>query len=288
MRGDLAPGRPRRSPSPPCVDGRRVDGASASRAGGRRRRSRAAARSTSTAPRAFTLTARAIALQSRALRRDARRRSSTARWPRAARCRRRSTVNADVAIAKGSRFAGLRRRGHGARRRHADDGATAAVDLALGASTIALKGSYGTPADTLAYDVDVPRLAELRPLAVRYAKLAAARSARRIAARARHRVRRPGEPGRDRRCARRRRSQWGQRGRRWPRSTRQRSIATGRGPAGPIALSARPIKLDVTATRIVLAQGTLATAKAAVDGTLAQHQATLAATSDGLRPVDVG
>ncbi len=45
-----------------------------------------------------------------------------------------------------------------------------AVDLHLGAASIALTGGFGTAADTLAYAVDVPRLQELRPLLARYAK----------------------------------------------------------------------------------------------------------------------
>ena len=186
-------------------------------------------------------------------------------------------VNADVSIAKGSRFAGLDVTGTA---RGDFTPATAkqlAVDLALGASTIALKGGYGTSADTLAYDVNIPRLAQLRPLALRYAKVAIPDP---LAGSLRARGTVAGDPASPGVTvdARATSLEWGR--------TIQvatldaaGSIGAGRGPEGPIPLSARPVTLDVAATRIVLAQGTLATAKAAVDGTLARHQGTLAATS---------
>jgi translocation and assembly module TamB len=60
------------------------------------------------------------------------------------------------------------------------------------------------------------------------------------------------------------------------------SIAPGRGPSGAMALSERAISATVSATRVSAPQGSLASVKGTLAGTLAQHKATLAATGDGI------
>jgi len=188
-------------------------------------------------------------------------------------------VTFDAAIAKGSRFAGLDASGTA----HAEIAPRTAkhmnVDLVLGASTLAMKGGYGTPADTLTYDVDIPRLAQLRPLAARYAKFTLPDP---LAGSLRARGTVSGDPQRpgltvDARAAS---LEWGKLARAASVDVAA-SIAPG-GAAGPIALSARPIKVEVSAARIVSPQVSLASAKLAVNGTLAQHEASFAAKSEDI------
>ena len=53
-------------------------------------------------------------------------------------------------------------------------GATArdvSIDLRFGTATIALSGAFGTPADRLAFDFDIPRVADWGALLARYAKV---------------------------------------------------------------------------------------------------------------------
>ncbi|MEO8751345.1 MAG: translocation/assembly module TamB domain-containing protein [Casimicrobiaceae bacterium] len=184
-------------------------------------------------------------------------------------------VTADVALAAGSRFAGLAVAGTG--RAHATPGSAKdiAVDLHLGTAKVVLTGAFGTAADTLAYAVDVPRLQDFRALATRYVKAALPEP---IAGALTARGTVTGEP----------RSlgfavtahgealQWGP-------SVRVATVdgtasaAPSAGRAGPIALEARRITLAVTATGVSIAQGAPATMQANVTGSLAKHAATFEA-----------
>ena len=187
-------------------------------------------------------------------------------------------LTADVAIARGSRFAGLDASGTA----HAEIAPRAAkqmnVELALGASTLAVKGGYGTPADTLAYDVDIPKLAQLRPLAARYARFALPDP---LAGSLRARGTVSGDPQRPGVTvdAHATSLEWGTRAQVATLDVAA-SIAPGGGTAGAVALSARPVKIEVNAARIVAPQVSLASAKLGVNGTLAQHEASLAAKSE--------
>ena len=112
-------------------------------------------------------------------------------------------VTGTVTIDPGSRFAGLDVAGTARGTVGLQSAKDLYVDLRVGASTIKITGGYGNATDALAYDVDVPKLAQLRPLAVRYAKVSLPEPAGRIVARARHRERRSREPRDHRRRTRR-------------------------------------------------------------------------------------
>jgi translocation and assembly module TamB len=189
-------------------------------------------------------------------------------------------IDADLTLDKGSKFAGLDVAGTA----HAEVTPTTAkqvaVDLSLGTATVALKGGYGTASDSLAYDVNVPRLAQLRPLAVRYAKFTVADP---IAGSLRARGTISGDPRNPGIAV----DAHGE-GLEWGRSMRvgtldiAGSIAPGRSASGALTLSERPISATVSATRVAAPQGALASVKATLAGTLAQHKATLAATGEDI------
>ena len=272
-----------RSRSPPWSTDRKVDGASACA----RKRAAASFAGSGTLrsrrPRAFTLTARATRSSIRRASSPCRRRSSTARSTRAGRLRRRWPSPPTSTLDKGSRFAGLDVAGNARGALDADDReGRRASTLRLGAATIKVDGGYGTATDTLAYDVDVPRLAELRPLAVRYAKARAARPRRRLAARARHRERvtRASPAIVDRRA--RRRAAVGRLARAATLDV-TRSIAPGASTAsGPLALAARPITATGRATGSRCRRVTLAHVQGdGARGTLAQARGD--ARGDGRR-----
>lgn len=184
------------------------------------------------------------------------------------------TIAGTVGIAKGSKFAGLDAAGtiRGDYARAAVK--SVAADVTLGQSTATLKGGYGTASDTLAYDVNIARLAQLRPLIVRYAKesipdpFAGSLRARGVVSGD------PKAPGVTF-DAHAESFAWG---------TYTAGTIDGKGSLapGPAPFSARAIALSVSATRVVVPQGSLSSAKLTFDGTLAQHRATLAATGDGI------
>ena len=189
-------------------------------------------------------------------------------------------VTGDVALARGSRIAGLEV--YGTARAHATAVAAkdVAVNLHAGTASVALRGSYGAPADTLAFDVDVPRMAELRALLARYAgsalpdPLAGALRAR-------------GSVSGDPRSPGLALDLHGE-GLQWGSALRVATLdvnataASGMSRAGPVALAARPISLTLAAAHVATAPGDLATVRATVTGTLAQHRSTLAATGEGI------
>ena len=188
-------------------------------------------------------------------------------------------VTGTITVDKGSRFAGLDVAGTARGTAGAQSAKDLAVDAHIGAATIKLTGGYGNAADSLAYDVDIPRLAQVRPLAVRYAKVSLPDPLE-GSLRARGSV--SGDPASpavtvDAHGA----------SLRWGRLAQaatldvNASIAAGRVDGKVIALEARPIKANVAATKLVLPQATLANAKVEASGTLADHRATLAATGEG-------
>jgi translocation and assembly module TamB len=188
-------------------------------------------------------------------------------------------VSGSVTVDKGSRLAGLDVAGTARGAVGAQSAKDLAVDAHLGASTIRLAGGYGTAADTLAYDVDVPRLAQLRPLAVRYAKLALPDPLE-GSLRARGSV--SGDPASPAvtLVAHGRALRWG---RTVQAATLDVDASIGAGRIGgrAIPLEARPIKASVAATGLAVPQATLARATIDASGTLADHRATLAAAGDG-------
>lgn len=188
------------------------------------------------------------------------------------------SLEGTIAIDKGSRFAGLdataTARGAIARSSAKD----LSVAATLGTTTLKLSGAFGNPGDTLAYDVDIRKLAQLRPLAARYAKDALPDPLD-GALRARGTV--TGDlasPGVSIE-AHGAELQWGKLARAATLDVKG-SIGAGRGPKGAIAMDARPIALSVAATQLALPQVTLKSAKVDASGTLAEHRATLAVASE--------
>ncbi|MFO1322991.1 MAG: translocation/assembly module TamB domain-containing protein [Burkholderiales bacterium] len=185
---------------------------------------------------------------------------------------------ADVALAKGSKLAGLDVAGKA--HAHASPKAVrdVAASVALGASTVKLDGAFGGPADTMAFDIDVPRLAELRPLLVRYAQVAvpdafggALRTKGKVSGA-------PGAPG-VAMDVHGEKLVWGS-ALRAATLDLAASVGAGQGPAGPIALDRRPLSMKLSASGANAGGNDLAKASAAIAGTLAQHTFTVAASRD--------
>jgi translocation and assembly module TamB len=190
------------------------------------------------------------------------------------------SLDGTVTIDRGSRFAGLDVAGTARGAVTAQAARRLAVDAKIGASTIKVSGGYGSAGDSLAYDVNIPKLAQLRPLAVRYAK-AALPEPLEGSLRARGTV--SGDPASPALSINAHGTSlvWG--------SIAQAatldvdaSIGAGRVGGKAVALQARPIKASVAVTGLVLPQAKIARATVEASGTLANHRATLAAAGEGM------
>jgi len=182
-------------------------------------------------------------------------------------------VTGTVTIDPGSRFAGLDVAGTARGTVGLQSAKDLYVDLRVGASTIKITGGYGNAADALAYDVDVPKLAQLRPLAVRYAKVSLPDPLE-GSLRARGTV--SGDPASpaitvDAHGA----------SLRWGPIAQAATLDVNASIGGGGALNLRPVKASVAATKLVLPQASLARATVDASGTLADHRATLAAAGEG-------
>lgn len=185
-------------------------------------------------------------------------------------------VTGEVTVARGSELAGLalagRARGHVT--------PTAARDMtleaSLGSAKLNASGAFGSPTDALAFAADVPHLEELAPLLARYASVTVpAKSAGALRANGTLR----GDP-----AAPALTLALTARGLQWGDLVRVATLDVDADAPAPLAgksapkLAARPVTLRIAATGVHAAQRDLATVKATVDGTLAQHRATLAFT----------
>ncbi len=189
-------------------------------------------------------------------------------------------VTASVALAAGSRVADTPVSGTAKGRITATTARDVAVDLRIASTTVTLKGGYGTAADALAYAVDVPRMAELQPLAARYAKGA-------LPAKVGGAVRAKGTISGDPRSpgvtidAHGQDLQWGT-ALAAAKLDLAGSVASGIGPSGPIVLESRPVALTMAATGVKTNAWSFAQLKAGVKGTLAQHAGSIEATAEDL------
>ncbi len=192
-------------------------------------------------------------------------------------------VTADVKLAKGSRFAGMAVAGSARAHATPKSAKDVAVDLALGSSRVALTGAFGAATDTLAFDVEIAKLSELKPLLARYADTALPdpvggklHASGKVSGD-------PASPGVTI-TAKGEALQWG-------RQLRARTldlaadVAPGSGAGDAMALTARAITLKLAATGLSLSENELSAAGATVTGTLAQHKATLTATGEGFELV---
>ncbi len=184
-----------------------------------------------------------------------------------------------VTVDKGSRFADLDVAGtaHGAIAR--DAVSDLALHARIGASTVNVTGGYGGARDSLAYDVDIPNVAQLRPLAVRYANIS-------LPDPLAGSLRAKGTVSGDRASpavtvdAHGASLQWGRIARAATLDVNA-SIGAGRIDGRTVAMDARPIKARIDATQLVLPQATVAKANVDASGTLAEHRAAFAAVGDG-------
>jgi translocation and assembly module TamB len=188
-------------------------------------------------------------------------------------------VTGTVTVDKGSRFAGLDVAGTARGTVGTQSAKDLAVDAHIGASTIKVTGGYGGSTDSLAYDVDIPRLSQLRPLAVRYAKLALPEPLD-GSLRARGTVSGDAASPALTVDAHGASLTWGRLAQAATLDVNA-SIGAGRVDGKAIPPDARPIKASIAATKLVLPQATLARATIDASGTLAEHRATLAATGEG-------
>ncbi len=185
-------------------------------------------------------------------------------------------VTADVTVASGSQFAGSPVSGT-ARARVAPNAARdIAVDARVASAAIVLSGAFGKPSDQVTFALDAPRVAHLRPL---LARMAPNRIPELLGGSLRARGSVVGDPRNlgfaiD---AHGESLQWG-RDLRAARIDVKASTAPGTRTSAPGAVDVRPIGLTVTGTGVELPYAKFATLRAEVAGTIAQHQATLAAT----------
>lgn len=186
-------------------------------------------------------------------------------------------VTADVTVAKGSTLAALAVAGRA--RGHVTPDAARDVSVAAkaGSATLTLDGAVGGANDALSFVADLPHVEELAPLLARYAKVAVpAKSAGALHAKGTLR----GDPkapalalalqGRD--------FAWGTLARVATLDAEIDAPAVA-GTAGARALAARPVTIRIAATGVHAMERDLTTVRASVDGTLAQHKATLALTA---------
>lgn len=190
-------------------------------------------------------------------------------------------IAADVAVAAGSKLAGVPVSGALSAAVSRQAIRDAQIDVKLGSAALAARGSAGSAGDRLELAIDAPRLAEIAPL------LPAA-VPRPLAGTLRARITlsglAPDRAGIDL-------TAHGEGLRIGPAlavATLDARIAIAASDAaGPVApAGARSVGGDVAATGIVTPAGTFARARVRADGTLAQHRATLAFTGEDL-DVDV-
>jgi len=185
-------------------------------------------------------------------------------------------ISAEVKVTKGSRFAGLDLAGTAVADIAPGTVRAAKIDVTLGSTRAALAGGYGTPADALTYDIDIGKLAELRPLVARYAP--GVTLPKEVAGSLRARGKVAGDPGAPGVTVEAHGANlvWGE-------TTRAAtvdvtgSLAPGRNSAGPVALTARALSLKVAATKVSGPPGALASLEGGVTGSLELHKATLVA-----------
>ncbi len=189
-------------------------------------------------------------------------------------------VTADVTLAKGSRLADLAVAGRAHGRVTPTSAQDVSVKAGVGSATLALTGGFGAADDVLAFDVDVPHVEELRPLFARYAKVAMPdKSAGALHAKGTARGD-PGAPGVALTLQ--------GRGLQWGTSVRVATLDVDASAPANVAvaaapmLAARPVAVKIAATGVKVPQRNLDTVRATLDGTLAQHKATLSLTGQDL------
>ena len=186
------------------------------------------------------------------------------------------STKADIALAKGSRYAGLPISGslHGTFTRHTI--AQASIDITAASAHVSANGNAGHVGDRLTFAMNAPRLAEIAPLLPRAVpqplegKLIAKGSL----------ALEPGGPGGnvdlDASSLRVGPSLSAKQ------LTLQSSFAPGGAQKTPVPLEARPLALKIAASQVNVAQIALASANGDVRGTLASHAATLAARGEDI------
>ena len=189
-------------------------------------------------------------------------------------------VTAAVVLAPGSRYADVAIAGTARARVTRSTAKDVAIDLQVGTAKIALSGAFGTPADRLAYTVDIPRIELWRAPLAKYAKFTLPDP---VAGSVQARGTISGDPRSPGVVidAQGKQLQWGQ-GLHAAALTVTGSIAPGITERGPVGLDARPVKVAIAATALRTPPADLKTLQFSADGTLAQHVAKLNATGDGM------
>jgi translocation and assembly module TamB len=189
-------------------------------------------------------------------------------------------VTAAVVLAPGSLYADVPLHGTARARVTRTSAKDVAVNLQVGTAKIVLAGAFGTPADRLDYNLDVPRIELWRAPLARYAKFALPEP---VAGSLRARGTISGDPRSpgftiDAQGAQ---LQWGP-GLHAEAMTVTGSLAPGITERGPVGLDARPIALTITASSVRTPPADLKSLRFAAEGTLAQHAAKVSAVGDGM------
>ena len=189
-------------------------------------------------------------------------------------------VEADIALAQGSRLEGVAVNG----RLHADASPktlrNVTVDVAVASATIAVTGAAGTAGDTLAFKVDAAKLEDLRGVLARHAGVAIPET---IAGALHVRGTLTSEPGGNGLDVdvHGNALQWGKLLRAGTLEAHA-GIAPGGLTLDPAANATRGIALKLAATRVSAPQGELATLAIDGSGTLAHHTARFAFNGEGI------
>ena len=187
-------------------------------------------------------------------------------------------VTASLALAPGSRFADTPVSGTARARITRTTAKDVAVDARIASASLKLDGAFGTPADTLAYALDAPRLSDFKALLARHGNVAPPEPFS-GALRARGTVTGdPRSPGFTV-DAHGEALHWG------PRFGAvaldvAATAAPGTNAAGPVAVDARPVTLKVSGKGVATPVATFATLNAGVAGTLAQHKGSISGKAD--------
>ena len=185
-------------------------------------------------------------------------------------------ANVDVALAKGSRYAGVAVSGslRGTFTRHT--AAQVALDLAAASAHLMANGSAGTVGDRLAFVLNAPRLADIAPLLPAASPQPIGGKVIAKGAVALEPAGVGGDVDFDAGALQIGSALVAEK------LAFRSSFAPGGAQSAPVPLAARPLSLEASATNITVEQTTLASARVDIHGTLSSHAATLAARGDGI------
>jgi translocation and assembly module TamB len=185
-------------------------------------------------------------------------------------------VDGSAVVSPGSRLSGVALSGTARGTVTSDAIRDAAIDMRIGSATLVASGSTGHADDRIKLSLDAPRLADLAPFAPAQVPQPLA-GALHIKADVRGLLPQAGIDAEVKGDALKIGSAFAARS-----LTARVAVATGRTATGSADLASRTIAIDADAAQLVVATRTFETVRASVNGTLAQHAATVAFKDEDL------